>query len=49
KYRRGMMLEIIRRQRVDVNLKAAHLLGDWWKWDFGRYVHSLHFNLVKLF
>ncbi|CAL5198817.1 unnamed protein product [Lathyrus oleraceus] len=21
--------------RADVNLKAAHLLGDWWKWDIG--------------
>lgn len=35
--------------RAHVNLKAVYLLGDWWRWGIGRYVHSLFFNLVKLF
>ncbi|CAI8610584.1 unnamed protein product [Vicia faba] len=33
---------------VDVNLKAAHLLGDWWKWDFGSTLgYTLHSTVLR--
>lgn len=44
-----IVCELLKKCRVNVNLRALYLWGDWWQWLVGRFVHFVHFNMVKVF